>query len=249
MMVIKIGGKSMGKLVDYSVEIKEQYLSQCEMFLLKDILAIIDFLIGAQEAVFVTGSARIPLEIAFAKMTLMEGGKKESTPAVFSNGPSQAVSERVLPVPLDLSKVQKNSSVSANPQNANPSAVQGNEVSSSSIDTDKIKKSWDVLTHAISREKMSLSSYLQEGVPLAVENGKLIIGFMPGHEFHKEAIEDQDNKAIVERVFSEKLKVRLLVEYRMIKDISPGAKVEEESFVQAALETFKGTIVNKWNKD
>ncbi|MCK4882669.1 MAG: DNA polymerase III subunit gamma/tau, partial [Candidatus Omnitrophica bacterium] len=69
LMVIKVGGKSMGKLVDYPVAIKEMILTQCEKFTLEEILTAINVFIEAQETARVIESVRMPLEVAFAKLT------------------------------------------------------------------------------------------------------------------------------------------------------------------------------------
>ena len=69
LMVVKIGGKALGKLIDYPAAVKDMYLNQCAQFTLKDILKAIDILIETQDIAGITESARMPLEVAFAKLT------------------------------------------------------------------------------------------------------------------------------------------------------------------------------------
>ena len=81
LMVIKVGGKSLSKLVDYPAEIKDLLLEQCQKFSLKTILTAIDAFIRVQDVARITDSQRLPLEVAIAKLTYQDeiiSSKKET---------------------------------------------------------------------------------------------------------------------------------------------------------------------------
>jgi DNA polymerase-3 subunit gamma/tau len=80
LMIIKIGGKSLGKLVDYPIALKEMLLQQCNRFTLKAIIKTIDILVEAQEVARITESIRMPMEVAFAKLTY-KGERPAPAPA------------------------------------------------------------------------------------------------------------------------------------------------------------------------
>lgn len=260
LMVIKIGGKALGKLVDYPVAIKELYLTQAGKFTLPEILSALDTVIAAQEMARVTESLRIPLEIAFAKIAYpaqresFSGGR----PIPASAKPSASISaapeavQRVSPV--NILKNQKGQvNVSDKPDAVTPlmtdAPVTANVVPaiSGEVNLASICRVWDALTHAVSREKMSLATYLQEGYPVAFNNERLSVGFGPQHEFHKSTLEGAANVLLVEKIFSQVLNHKITLEYKIVADMSRQEKKEEEPMVQKVLETFKGTIVSKWH--
>src|SRR3990167_2245222 len=74
LMVIQVGGKTLSALIDYPVAIKEMMLSQSQKFTLQEILNAIEVFIETQETARIMDSARIPLEIAFAKLTYQPEG-------------------------------------------------------------------------------------------------------------------------------------------------------------------------------
>lgn len=85
LMVIKVGNqsaqqlKAMGRLVDYPGSVKDMLLAQSEKLTMAQILAAIDTFIEAQETARVIESIRMPLEVAFAKLTYQEGNPTTAT--------------------------------------------------------------------------------------------------------------------------------------------------------------------------
>ena len=114
------------------------------------------------------------------------------------------------------------------------------------LDLTRIKRCWDTLTFAVSRERMSLATYLQEGTPLEFKDGRLTIGFPPKCAFQKEALEDQNIKQLVAKVFSAKLETPVSLHYELIGNFKPQ---EEEGIVKEALNTFNGKVVSRWHKE
>lgn len=272
LMVIKIGGKTLGKLVDYPAAVKDMYLGQCGQFTLKEILKAIDTFIDAQETAIITESVRMPLEVAFAKLTYTiepgvgaqvrsPGIVPESTPVqpVFKPKASFAFEAPAVPAvkdkkgPIDcasfkLQESEENDEILEAVTStmdlgfATPAAP---IVEQESLNIERIKRCWDMLTHAVSRERMSLATYLQEGVPLALRESQLTVGFPKEYAFHKEALEDNSNRQLIAKIFSEKLGVLVSLCFEILDDFKPQ---EEEGVVQHALNTFNGKIISRWHK-
>ena len=258
LMVIKIGGKSLGRLVDYPVAIKEMYLNQSSQFLLPDILQAIDMFIEAQEIARITESFRIPLELAFAKMTFNSEDINQRTLATSSSSKNAAYKFS----PTDLLKNKKGqvhigSNLSPNSSEESTDNVidQQNvsfveqDLSMPTLDLEKIKKAWDALTYAVSRKKMSLATYLQEGLPVNLKDKTVCIGFSKEHSFYKESLDSNENRKIIEQIFSDKLKTNIKIEYMIVDDAEKELKKEEAAFVKTTLSTFKGKVVSKWHKE
>ncbi len=257
LMVVKTGGKSLGRLIDYPVNVKEMYLVQSGKLGLNEIIRAIDLIIEAQETSRITESLRIPLEIALAKLTYTGAGVKESKPVSFA-APVEKTKSKVEPLkPAFPEKVSmgilgnEKGSVSIEPNETERLEVPMESVlGPSGVDLETIKKSWEAITYAVSREKMSLATYLQEGAPCELKGDKLTVGFAKEFEFHKETLEQKDYIFLVERILTEKLKTKILLRYKIIDDPSSNAAPkEEEPFVKNALDTFKGKIVSQWHKE
>ncbi|HBO97480.1 MAG TPA: DNA polymerase III subunit gamma/tau [Candidatus Omnitrophica bacterium] len=294
LMVIKIGGKALGKLIDYPAAVKDMYLDQCAQFTLKDILKAIDILIETQDIAGITESARMPLEVAFAKLTYT-GEAFLAPPVAAASAPARQVGPP--PAPEKQPEVKPVSGSGFPPANvlrsekgqldlsaaclpdlpAGRQDRQGQEgltpavkktgdddedipevideiseggplppAAPETLDLAKIKRCWDTLTFAVSRERMSLATYLQEGTPLEFRDGRLTIGFPPKCAFQKGALEDQNTKQLVAKIFSAKLEAPVSLHYELIGDFKPQ---EEESAVKDVLNTFQGKVVSRWHKE
>ena len=93
---------------------------------------------------------------------------------------------------------------------------------------------------------MSVATFLQEGGPYEVKGEKLIIGFPEDAVFHKESLEEKDYLKLLERIFSEKLRKRVIIELKIVNDHK---SQDQEPLLKETLDTFKGKVVNKWHRE
>lgn len=285
LMVIKIGGKAMGRLVDHPVAIKEDYLGQAAQFNLSDILKSIDAFIEAQDIARVTESVQMPLELAFAKLTYQEGHTAPATrpqpkaPAIQTAPPTvqPAPPKPVAPAsqaapaapmtpkattPVSTPVSTSSEAPASQPSPSSPSAMvqdvpeEVEEVVEElggvadedpvRLDLETVNRVWDTLTHAVSRHRMSVATYLQEGSPVAVKGEQVTIGFTREFKFNKEALEDQGNLMMVSKVFAEKLRTNVVLKYTLVEEQAPRA---EDSDIANALNAFEGKVVNRWHNE
>ena len=253
LMIVKTGGKSLGRLIDYPVNVKDMYLTQSGKLSLGEILKAVDIIIEAQETSRITESLRIPLEIAIAKLTFNAEAAKEARPFPKKETLKPAIAAEKAPAMGILGN--EKGSIRIEPS-AEPPREAPLEQSSSpaEISLETIKRAWEAITYAVSREKMSIATYLQEGAPyeLKIEAhgvAKLTVGFAKEFEFHKETLEQKEYVFLVEKILAEKLKTKLILRYKIIEDVSSPVLKEEEPLVKNALETFKGKIVSQWHKE
>jgi len=262
-MVIKIGGKSLGRLVDYPIAIKGLYLVQSRRFSLQQIMKAIELFIEAQDVARITESPRTALEIAFAKWN---GGKVPSgfeadTKSERARG---STPDRQTAKSSSTARLLKNQKGSVEISGARPDGPQ-QPLESASLsevsplpasdqpqpvvdDIMTIRNSWDALTSAVSRRKISLATYLQEGYPFEIKKGRLTIGFNAEHEFHKSVLAEKENIKFVETIFAEVLRYPVRLEYRIVKAADSKPNVESDENVRKILDAFKGTVVNKWHQ-
>lgn len=257
LMIMKVGGKALGGLVDYPLAAKEMLLVQSQGFTLAEIIKAIEIFVQCQENTRAIDSLRIPLELAMAQLTyrmeskgVVTGPPKITAQAKEAEGknvPSNAEARFTSPVNI-LTNKKGFVGLPAGEDDLSLGLPKESERATTAepLTLDAVKRSWDAVTHAISREKMSVATFLQEGSPYAIQGSKLTIGFPKEAAFHKESLENKDSLRIVEKVFSEKLSTALKIDYRIVEDHKPQ---EDEPFVKAALEAFKGKVVNKWHSD
>jgi len=277
LMVIKVGGKSLGRLVDYPIAIKEMLLKQCGAFSLKEIIKAIDILIESQETARITESVRMPLEVAFAKLTYQEGQGGNGGPAVrrtaaLKGGPDP---KRVDLSPANVLRDKKgqvdisgrgdrpNEPEDSHSEDFDEEKPEPDEEIAADMDKlvtqelghveeavipdlGKIKRVWDAVTHEISREKMSVATFLQEGVPYRIEGNVLTIAFPPKCKFQKETLESEANILLVERILMEKFKTTIVIRYAVVEDFEPQIETDD---VKGALDTFHGKVVSRWHND
>ncbi len=254
LMVVHVGGTDLKHLVDYPAGIKERLWKQSQEFDLAGILEAIDTLIKAQEDARITESLRMPLEVALAKLTFSEN-LDEALPPAAAPRPATA---NPRPAAKPRLKGKAGSAAVVPTKNASQRPVSSDDESEEDIppadaveetveqDIAHIQKVWDVLTSAVSKEKMSVATYLQEGYPNRLDKGFLIIGFPPHCTFQMEAIGDQPNTLLIERIFSDKLRTPVKIKLETVED-PQDIPVEEK--VQKTLDSFGGTVVNRWHND
>ena len=280
LMIIKIGGKSLGRLVDYPVPVKEKYLAQSQLFSLPEILDAIESFIRAQEMARITETLRTPLEIAFARLSCPGGevpedgaGPRARTavkPAAAVKTEKAKPSKKTPAKPADPLPAREAKNLSGprlesqkgevlispeadedeDPVSVPEAAVNENGLDPIPLELENIRRSWDALTYGVSRKRMSLATFLQEGAPLEVKGNKLVIGFSQEYAFHKETLEHQENKQVVEDIFAEKLRTRVVIEYVMVDQLDASEHVVlDEPMIQTALDTFQGKVVSKWHHE
>jgi DNA polymerase-3 subunit gamma/tau len=263
LMVVKVGGVSLSKLVEYPAAVKQRLEEQAGIFPLKRIILALDIIIEAQETARVVESSRLPLELALMKLTFREE-KDENRPAEVElkgpevRGPSGAPRPVTVPPPARPGQ----GGPALNPPGPGPrcpgaTASASREMHVATADEikvsrdgeltmEKVLRLWDTLTSAVSVRKMSAATFLQEGTPLSVSGGKIVIGFSPKCQFHKEGLEDSVNRALVREVFSEKLGGPVDPEYVISEDHAPRREDDE---VRNALDAFGGQVVNRWHTE
>ena len=223
LMIVKVGGASLNALIDYPVGVKQRLQAQAEKITIGGILKAIELFIEAQETAKIMETLRMPLEVAFAKLTY--GGASGVIPS--SPVPSSVVVPKPLVRPADVPKPQA------------PRAF----IKAESLED--IQTHWNALTHEVSLRKMALATYLQEGVPYEFKQGRLTIALAKENAFAKECLESKENLKFLEEVFSEKLNIPVFVNFKIVNKTEDGIK-QQEGVVKTTLEMFGGKVVKEW---
>jgi len=234
LMIVKVGGISLNGMIDYPSGVKQRLAAQAEKITIAGILKAIELFIEAQETAKVMETLRMPLELAFAKLTY--GGASgiiPSTPPIASSAAGRDAINGVstpsavaMPVPT-------------------PMAVAKTQVAIKADSIEDIKTHWNALTHEVSRRKIALATYLQEGTPCEFKTGRLVIGFSKENAFARDCLNSKENLKLIEELFSEKLNAPVSVSFKIVEKADAGVK-QEEPVVRSALEMFGGKVIKEW---
>ena len=228
------------KLIDLPKEICDRLLQQANALSLEEIFSAFNTLVNTQEMTKRLDSLRIPLEISLVKLAHDKKGTNLNVALPkHTKNPGQVYTEEKPSAPQisaeggPASGWKKEESV--------PDPVVG--IQSTSLDN--IKSIWRNTIENLSRIKMSVATYLDEGVPTRLNNNVLTVAFPMNHSLHKEALERKENKAIIEKIFSELLNTNIRVNFILSKEVAEKSNSEANSFIKSALNTFNGRVIKE----
>lgn len=241
MMVAKIGGPALSHLIDHPAAIKQRLHQQSEKITIGGILKAIDLFIEAQETARVMETLRMPLELAFAKLTLVLNAATSTGTAAVSPAPAApAASAPKTAIPAAKPAAAINVAVERPaPAAAKPAAA----AVAVNVPFEAVQEQWNAITHEISRRKMSVATYLQDGTPIACINGTITVGFTKDHAFQMDCLSTKDNLALIEKVLQERFGGPMTV---ALKTVAALPAKKDEPVVKNVLEMFGGEVVKEW---
>ncbi len=158
----------------------------------------------------------------------------------------------VKPVLQEKAFFKKIFPVSENTKNPKTSDLVQDGGAHAPIDIVRVKDAWPILVKAMAVKRMSISSYLAEGEPDSVKENTVIIGFPKELNFHREVLEEKNNKDAIEQALSQimdtPVKMSFVATDRKLKEPAPdnneikeGLKTKEPA-IDSALNIFGGRI-------
>ncbi|MCI1945921.1 DNA polymerase III subunit gamma/tau [Clostridium luticellarii] len=222
-------------VLDMSEENINLLKEQAQKIRVEEIMRNIRILQDAQEQSKWIKQSRIYLELAVIKMCKIEyDTSKEVILArlnrleqAFKQGEIKVSCERIVPkaVPSKENIPEKCVHSGKKDNHDNPKRDLSKDLKPvkeenvySKLTLDMVKKSWkDILESFKSRHQMVLFAALTTGRVINCERGIITIEYEKDYAFHKQRLEKDENRKIVERVFSEILKEKVVINY-VIKD-------------------------------
>ena len=200
-------------------------------------------------------SPKLLLEAALLKLVYMDGMKpvgellQAASPAPKSIPAVPVMEKKTLrtePVPVKQEKVQDDE------ERAHPEG----SASSGGLTLHTVEKVWPQVIELVKAKRMSLSLYLAEAEPAEVDGSVITLGLPSEFRFHKETLEKDLNRQVIEDVFAQvvgmKVRVQCVVTERegTTQDAEEGgervpAKKDEgvSDIVAKALSIFDGSKV------
>ncbi|HLD82837.1 MAG TPA: DNA polymerase III subunit gamma/tau, partial [Candidatus Omnitrophota bacterium] len=218
------------KLIDLPKEVCDKLLEQANAFSLEEIFSAFNTLVNTKEMTKRLESLRIPVEVSLVKLAHdKRGANLNPIPPKHHNNPVP-VSREKKPPPEEIKKEDSLPDPQAQIQLAS---------------LDNVKSVWRNIIDNLSRIKMSAATYLEEGIPTKIQNNVLTVSFPINCSLHKESLEGKDNKAIIERTFSELLNTNIRVNFTLSKEVAQKNGHEASPFIKSALDTFNGRVIKE----
>jgi DNA polymerase-3 subunit gamma/tau len=117
------------------------------------------------------------------------------------------------------------------------------------VNADLVKKSWPKVLEKIKKVKISCHAFLMEGNIVSVENDVVSLGFTEQYAFHKDKVEQPENRQAIEKVLMEvtghnlKLKCKFTDLQGTAQKRSDQTSPEEDPLIKGAIQLFGGEVI------
>ncbi|TBR18668.1 DNA polymerase III subunit gamma/tau [bacterium] len=236
LMVAKVA-QADSELIDLPQDICERFSAQAQGISLHDIFSAFNVLVGAQEMSKRLDSVRIPLEIAIVRLAHDKKNPNFETAVAPKYTPPEEKPQ------IDKPKVEKPQV--KDEEDIDPPQAPVEPETKNSVSLDAVKNVWNNAIENLTKIKMSLATYLNEGAIVSLEGNLLTVGFPKNYSLHKESLETNANKAIVEKVFLELLDARIKVNFILSDELERKDDAEKHAFVKSALDMFNARVVKE----
>ncbi len=210
-------------------------------------------------------SPKLLVETALLKLVYLNG--LESVENLLQKAPAvTSVAEKKTGKPVEIVKEEKKESAPRTtpgvlPRTAEvqhralPKAAASSSISSeSALTLNDVERVWPQVIEYVKAKRMSTSLFLAEAEPVEVEGLTIVLGLPSEFRFHKETLEKDSNKQVVDEAFVQalgrKVRTQFVVTERegASQELNGGAPAPEEDsntpdIVAQALEIFDGAKV------
>ncbi|HOX53979.1 MAG: DNA polymerase III subunit gamma/tau [Candidatus Omnitrophica bacterium] len=238
LLIARVGGKSLESLLDLPPELKDKVLKQSQQFSVAQIINIIETFVTTQEIARKIDSLHIPLEMAIAKLATRESAVEYSEKRVEVKKPIDKNPKINNP---------KDSSSAIKPEAPEKKENPAQERTVLNITLEEVKSIWANLIENIGKIKMSVATFLQEGSLLRIDSDTLIVGLLKEANLHKELLEQDNNKKLIESHLKQLTDKDIKVKFETVQDSPDRDSSEHGPLIKSAMDTFKGRVINRWH--
>jgi DNA polymerase-3 subunit gamma/tau len=253
LLFLKVSEELAG-LVDAADAYKKDLLRQREAFSREDLFYFFSVITHTLQTMRRFESKRIPLEIALIK--LAQRTPLESLAGILERlrDSEKRVSMPTSPPPPGPAPRPRPPAPPPGPKTGGPADPDvEEELPAGDIEGEPLREKkpvalesvWQPLLRALKAEKISVASYLAEGEPAELKAGVVKILFPEKFNFHRECLEADDNRALIEKHLSSFLERPVRIEFETVKELSGSAPAEPAEWVKSAMGLFGGKIIKE----
>lgn len=225
LMIAKVS-KGDFSLIDLPVDICERLSNQAQAFSLEEILSSFNILVNTQEMAKRLDALRIPLEIGLIKLAhnKVRLENPASLPPKDNKKDTAEINPSVKNIKVDEIDYKKES-IAVN------------------LSLDDIKAHWQDIVNNLSKIKMSVATYLNDGNPVKLEANILTVSFPKDYSLHKEALERKENKLIVEKAVLGLLNTNIRLSFVLTEENKHKDRSEHSPLMKSILDTFNARTI------
>ncbi len=266
-MIVKCGVFS-EDLIDLPGEAIERVKKQAQSLSQSDIFYIINVISNGLRMIKQLLPERVVLELCMIRLTsrdsivsieeilskLPQAAETVKTPAI-SISPKPISNPTHIQQQSFAKKIQQGVKDIIEPMKQGKLVSQGNV--RPSVDMMRVKDAWPILVKAMAVKRMSISSYLVEGAPEDIKGNTILVGFPKELNFHREVLEEKQNKDSIEAALSQILDTPVRLQFIItdrklegVKEVKEAAPVltknelkKKEPIINSALNIFGGKIL------
>lgn len=243
LLMVKISNNP-EEVVDMSEENIKLLKEQGEKIRVEEIMRCIRILQEAEEQSKWSKQGRVYLELSVIKMCKVEYDTSKEVLLARINKLEEAIKQGKITVACEtvVQRPQREvtkASTSEEKEEVKVKPVQQfNE--NSTLSLDDVKKSWkDILETVKARRHMVVYASIVTGKPVACNGGVIEIEYEKQFSFNKQRLEKEDNRKIIEEIFSEILRERVKIKYSIDSD----EEVVDDLTEKRLIETFGEELV------
>ena len=233
----KVCQKEILNLKGIFTEDRERLLKQSKTIKLEKLFNIVDYLAETERKMRYTRHPWILLEMLVVKFT---AGENYSLKEVEKEKDEHSLDFSVKKDVTKLSKKNAGTKKEVPPKKKIRDKVktkEGSSIQAKEVSTDlNFNQAWTTILNKIKKTKMAVYSFIIANNLVTIENDKLIIGFNKKYTFHKESLEKQNNKILLQDLIKEETGRILAVEC-IINDNG-----KEDSFLETEQKNKKRAV-------
>ncbi|MFC1631907.1 DNA polymerase III subunit gamma/tau [Candidatus Omnitrophota bacterium] len=248
-----VSQKSLAGLIDLPQEFIQRISQQAEKLSYEEVFYIFNILLRAQEHLRRTLSSRVIVEMAIVKLSQREN--LSSLQAILSRlseleknmqGCQEAPAAPEVPT-ASIKQSPKEQIETPAPSNPHPAGATLGD----------LHQNWMRLLETVKKEKVFVASVLEFTEIVDIKGKDLLVALPPGNNFHKETLENGENKSFIEaktkEIFGRDLKLKFVSpsqeqtetphSKQTVKDSNK--QLSDEPIVKSALKMFQGRIIRQ----
>ena len=237
------------ELVPVTAEVLQKMKDQSSVLGRKKIISLIDLFTSTEQDMKWTSQPRLILELAVIKsgdISLIEDYRQltdriSKIEVVVAQGHlPAAVHGQVKSAPSQSPiKDIRNREASVKPPDGPVKSL---------VDAQMVKNCWQEILERIKKVRMSARAFLIEGEPMNIDKGNLILKFPVEYAFHKEKVEQPENRTAIEQVIKEVTGADLKIKCKFPEELSRAESAAtitggEQEMIEKARSLFGGEVI------
>ena len=249
-------GKALIPLLELTKDEVDRIVVQIKSLTREDILYILYSMMNASNSMRQSSIPKVSLELLAVKLSSKESIVSLGEIMSRLNSLEKVSSEPVKARPvIEKPKSAGDNDVHVVAQEMNPIPTD-----ESRPELYRVREALQLVIRQIRQEKIYIASCLEEGMLVDFKGNIITLGFPKKNTFHKESLEKQQNKDIIENSFSKALGSKVAVEFIIIEDgkqsadntksekpnqpnQNPLKKALSDPIIKSALDIFDGNIM------